>query len=74
MSTDQIWKAALALSDDEKMKLAEDLMASLESDDRLQLHPEWAAEIERRIDDYEAGRTTARPAHEAIENARRRLR
>ena len=65
---------ALELSPDERADLAYLLMDSLEEQG---VDPEydqaWADEITRRLDDYSAGRATARPAREVLAEIRQRL-
>ena len=59
---------ALKLSPEERAQLADRLIASLFED--KQVEDAWAAEVERRIDEIEAGRSKLIPAAEAIAKAR----
>jgi putative addiction module component (TIGR02574 family) len=59
---------ALKLSPEERAQLADRLIASLFEDKEVE--DAWAAEVERRIDEIEAGRSKLIPAAEAIAKAR----
>lgn len=59
---------ALKLTTAERAKLAEHLIASLDEDSEIE--EAWAAEVERRIADIEAGTVQMIPAAEAIASAR----
>jgi putative addiction module component (TIGR02574 family) len=59
---------------DERIKLVEDLWDSIAADQQaLPLTPEQRAELDRRLDAYEANRDPCRPADEVIADIRRRL-
>lgn len=58
---------AFQLNPEERARLADRLIASL-FDDR-QIEEEWAAEVERRIEEIEAGRARLIPAAAAIARA-----
>jgi putative addiction module component (TIGR02574 family) len=73
MSTDQIIKAAMALTNEDKLKLAEDLLASLDDPAQQEIDAAWASEIEARIDDLDAGRSSTRPVKDVISDALRQL-
>ena len=74
MSTDQIRQAALALPEAERARLAEDLLASLDSASATEINAAWAREAEARIDAFDAGRIAARPAEEVFREIRESLR
>jgi putative addiction module component (TIGR02574 family) len=59
---------ALKLTPEERARLADRLLASLAEDPEIE--EAWAAEIERRIVEIEAGRAPMVPAAEAIARAR----
>ena len=59
---------ALKLSPEERARLADRLIASLFEDKEVE--DAWAAEVERRIEEIEAGRSKLIPAGEAIARAR----
>lgn len=59
---------ALKLSTEERAQLADRLIASLFEDSEIE--DAWAAEVERRIEEIENGRSKLIPAAEAIARAR----
>jgi putative addiction module component (TIGR02574 family) len=59
---------ALKLTPEERARLADRLIASLSDD--AEIDEAWAAEVERRIAEIEAGRAPVVPAAEAIARAR----
>ncbi len=59
---------AFQLSPEERAQLADRLIASLFDDQ--QIEEEWAAEVERRIEEIEDGRALLIPAATAIARAR----
>ena len=62
---------ALKLTNSERARLAERLLASLDEDSEIE--EAWAAEVERRLADVESGRVQMIPADEAIARARKSL-
>jgi putative addiction module component (TIGR02574 family) len=62
---------ALKLSAEERVRLADRLLASLSEDAGVE--EAWAAEVERRIAEIESGRAQLIPAGEAITRARAAL-
>ena len=62
---------ALKLPAEDRARLADRLIASLSEDSEVE--EAWAAEIERRIADVEAGRVRLVPAADAIARARAAL-
>jgi putative addiction module component (TIGR02574 family) len=58
---------ALKLNPEERARLADRLIASLFEDKEVE--DAWAAEVERRIEEIEAGRSKLIPAGEAIARA-----
>jgi putative addiction module component (TIGR02574 family) len=73
MSTTEIREAALKLSETERARLAEELLASLDGPDQGAIDSIWATEAEKRIDAIEAGAKTvaAEQVLREIENRRR---
>jgi len=69
---DHVAQEALALSAEDKVKLAEELLASLDSPEQREIDAAWAAEAERRIAEYEAGRSKAVNADEVFRELRKR--
>jgi len=59
---------ALKLTPEERARLADRLIASLSDD--AEVEEAWAAEVDRRIGEIEAGRARVVPAAEAIARAR----
>jgi putative addiction module component (TIGR02574 family) len=59
---------AMKLTAEERARLADRLIASLSDDSETE--EAWAAEVERRIAEIEAGRARVVPAAEAIARAR----
>ncbi len=59
---------ALMLSPEERAQLADRLIASLFEDKEIE--DAWAAEVERRIEEIEVGRSELSPAAESIARAR----
>jgi putative addiction module component (TIGR02574 family) len=67
-----ITEAALALSPEQRERLAERLFASLQGDPEIEAA--WEIEIARRIEEFRSGAARTYAADEVIEEARRRLR
>lgn len=63
-----IEKQALRLTPEERAKLADRLLASLFEDHAIE--DAWEAEVERRVQAIESGRSTLVPASESIARAR----
>jgi putative addiction module component (TIGR02574 family) len=59
MTIDELEAAALELSAEERARLAERLIASLNTDDEIE--SAWVEEAERRYDELRAGRDTGLP-------------
>ncbi len=70
-SAREITEAALALSEEERGRLAETLVQSLDGDLDPNAESAWAVEIERRLARINAGQATAVPTEEAIARMRR---
>ena len=69
MDVDQLLREALRLSPEARAKLAGQLISSLDdSGPEADRDVAWAAEIRRRIDDFDAGRVTAVPADQLLAN------
>jgi putative addiction module component (TIGR02574 family) len=64
--------AALLLPPEERARLAERLIASLDRDPEVAAA--WDEEIRRRIAELDAGRLESLPAEEVLKEARARLR
>lgn len=70
----EIEREALELPLRDRALLIERLLATLDSGEDEDAEEAWLAEAERRYQDYKAGKTTARPAAEVLEQAKRDLR
>jgi putative addiction module component (TIGR02574 family) len=62
---------ALLLTPEERAVLADHLLASLATE--REIEDAWAAEVERRIVEVEAGRMAVSPVEDAIARARQSL-
>jgi len=67
-SLEAVAAEALQLTTEQRADLAERLLASIEPP--LPLHPEWEAEIARRIANLDSGRTKAIPGEEVFAKVR----
>jgi putative addiction module component (TIGR02574 family) len=65
---------ALKLPPEERARLAERLISSLDQSSDPDSDQLWIRESERRLDELESGRVEAVPAERVIENARTSLR
>ncbi|MHB8765822.1 MAG: addiction module protein [Deferrisomatales bacterium] len=70
-TAEEIEAAAMHLTVSERARLAERLLSSLDEDSEIE--QAWAAEIDRRIDEYERGDTKLIPAEEVFDRVRARL-
>jgi putative addiction module component (TIGR02574 family) len=70
MTMNQILVEAMALAPDEKVELAERLLASASDTEDDSLSPEWIAEIRRRIEAVDRGEMPTYPAEEVFERLR----
>lgn len=68
LTLESVTAEALKLTPDERAELIETLLASVQPS--MPLHPEWEAEIERRVADMDAGRTTPIPGEEVFAKVR----
>jgi putative addiction module component (TIGR02574 family) len=73
-STAEVFEAALALSDDDRAKLAERLVESLEGESDPDAGTAWAAEIERRLAKIDAGQASSLSMEEALARLHRAAR
>ena len=62
----QVLRDALKLSPVERAELVERILASFSFPERQSIDELWAAEVEDRIDAYEAGDLKSRPAAEVF--------
>lgn len=73
-STAQVFEEALALPDEDRAKLAEKLVESLDGEPDPDAETAWAAEIERRLAKIDAGQASSLPMDEALARLRRAAR
>lgn len=69
--THRLEAAALALPREERARLAQRLIESL--DDDPEVEEAWATEIQRRLDSIDRGEVEMIPAEQVLAEARRRL-
>jgi putative addiction module component (TIGR02574 family) len=72
-ATEQLLQAALALSEEERLELAEALLASQDQSSGLPFDPAWLSEIQRRSAEVEAGMVQSSPWPVVRERVRQRL-
>lgn len=70
---EEVRNEALALSPEERGHLAEELLDSVASDERIQWNDEYSAEIQRRVAEIDAGTAETVDSDEAVANVRRLL-
>lgn len=70
----ELEKQAMELPLSERARLISSLIASLDAADEGDVEAAWAAEVERKLAEYEAGRVKAIPGDEVMKEARRKLR
>lgn len=70
--TDELSRKARALPPEERIRLAEELLSSVEDVD-VEIDTAWAHEIERRLEEVESGTATLIPAEEVFAEIRRLL-
>jgi putative addiction module component (TIGR02574 family) len=72
MSEKELSIAALKLPPKRRAKLADQLLASLESDASETIDEAWAKEVEARIDAFDAGKIRSRSVVAALRSLKRR--
>jgi putative addiction module component (TIGR02574 family) len=70
----EIRDEVLELPERDRAALAEQLLESLMPGEDVDAEEEWLEEAERRYKDYREGKTSARSVHEAMSEARKKLR
>ena len=70
---EEVRNEALALSPEERGHLGEELLDSVESDEGIEWDDEYAAEIQRRVAEIDAGTAEHTDSDEAIASVRRLL-
>lgn len=66
ISVEELVKRAQALSVQDRARLAEELLASLDQESDADAEAAWAQEIVRRVDEIKAGRATLIPAEQVF--------
>ena len=66
-SVSDVFDAALSLSEEDRARLAEQLVQSLDSDVDPEAADAWATEIERRLARIDAGQATTVSMDEALQ-------
>ena len=70
---EEVRNEALALTPEERGHLGEELLDSVESDEGIEWDDDYAAEIQRRVAEIDAGTVEAIDSDESIANAQRLL-
>ena len=73
-SAPEVFDAALALPEDDRAKLAEKLVESLDGDVSADAEDAWAAEIERRLARIDAGQAKLLSMEDAVARLHRAAR
>lgn len=73
-SVSELSRRALELAPEDRARLAEELLASLEGDLEADVDAAWDAELKKRIAEVESGAVTLIPADEVFARVRRSLR
>jgi putative addiction module component (TIGR02574 family) len=66
ISVEELVKRARALSPQDRARLAEELLASLDEESDADAEAAWEQEIARRVDEIKAGRATLIPAEQVF--------
>jgi putative addiction module component (TIGR02574 family) len=69
---DELSQKARSLPPEERIRLAEDLLSSVQNSDE-EIEAAWAEEIERRLQEVESGNAKLIPADEVFAEIRRLL-
>jgi len=69
--TEQVFEAALALPEEERLQLIDALLAALDQNGTPPLDEAWLAEVRHRSAAFDAGEVTPIPWSEVKERARR---
>jgi putative addiction module component (TIGR02574 family) len=70
-AAEELEAAALSLPRDERARLAERLIASLDED--AEIEQAWAVEVRRRLEAFRTGEIVALPLEEVLREARQRI-
>ena len=72
-SVDEITRKARSLPAEDRARLAEDLLSSLQEDSDPAIEAAWDTEIRKRLDEVEAGTAKLIPAAEVFAEIRQML-
>jgi putative addiction module component (TIGR02574 family) len=72
-ATEDILRAALALTEEERTELIEELLAAKPESGDLPFDPAWLSEIQRRSAEIDEGRVTLTPWAEVRDRVRERV-
>ena len=70
---DRLLRDALQLSDEDRARLADSLLNTLDPSEQRGVDEAWAAEIERRSREFDEGKTTPIPWNEVRESVRKQF-
>jgi putative addiction module component (TIGR02574 family) len=70
MTLEELREKALQLPPHERIELAEDLFESVDDEDPAAVEAAWADEIQRRAEDFDAGRAESSSIADVIGRAR----
>ena len=70
---DEITQKARSLPSEDRARLAEDLLSTLQEDRDPEIEAAWDVEIRRRLDEVDAGRAKLIPAADVFAEIRRML-
>lgn len=73
-TADELLDEARALSAEDRARLAEELLRTIESPAQAEIDAVWAREAEDRLERFKSGQTSAIPVEQAIEELRKELR
>ena len=74
MSTQQILREAMALPAEERARIADELLASLDAETQAEVDRAWGEEAERRVDAFDAGQIPAEDVEDVIKAMQNRRR
>ena len=66
--TEELYQSAVSLPPVERARLVERILSSFGNPEREEIDRLWAAEVEARIDAFERGELSARPAEEVFKD------
>jgi putative addiction module component (TIGR02574 family) len=73
LTAEQIAEAALLLSNEDRARLADRLVESLDPEAGSPIHAVWAKEAERRLEEVRSGKVKTIPGDEALARVRKAL-